>query len=164
MEESVILSREMETCQDLLSGSGDLRNAAARTCFGVGHRLGCFKSNDASHDYDGNDNGDNTASPPFPIVRIVWVFDADLVGRHADLLTRRSKRGGSVSWVSSGAASNVPPVPRGTVFGRKAVLDAGERRKFAERYAAGETMAELAREYDCGVATIHRVVGRSKKN
>ena len=53
---------------------------------------------------------------------------------------------------------------QGTVFGRKAVLDAGERRKFAERYAAGETMAELAREYDCGVATIHRVVGRSKKN
>jgi DNA invertase Pin-like site-specific DNA recombinase len=53
---------------------------------------------------------------------------------------------------------------RGTVFGRKAVLDVGERRKIAERYAAGETMAELAREYDCGVATIHGVVGRSKKN
>jgi DNA invertase Pin-like site-specific DNA recombinase len=47
---------------------------------------------------------------------------------------------------------------RGTVFGRKPVLDAGERRKIAERYAAGETMAELAREYSCGVATIHRVL------
>jgi DNA invertase Pin-like site-specific DNA recombinase len=45
---------------------------------------------------------------------------------------------------------------RGTVFGRKPVLDAGERVRIAERYAAGETMAELAREYDCGVATIHR--------
>jgi DNA invertase Pin-like site-specific DNA recombinase len=47
---------------------------------------------------------------------------------------------------------------RGTVFGRKPVLDAGERRKIADRYAAGETMAELARDYDCGVATIHRVL------
>ena len=35
-------------------------------------------------------------------------------------------------------------------FGRKAVLDAGERRKIAERYAAGETMAALAREYKVG--------------
>ena len=47
---------------------------------------------------------------------------------------------------------------RGTVFGRKPVLDAGERRKIAERYASGETMAELSREYDVGVATIHRVL------
>jgi DNA invertase Pin-like site-specific DNA recombinase len=47
---------------------------------------------------------------------------------------------------------------RGTVFGRKPVLDIGERRKIAERYAAGDTMAELARDYDCGVATIHRVL------
>jgi len=53
---------------------------------------------------------------------------------------------------------------RGTVFGRKAVLDAGERRKIAERYAAGETMAELAREYEVGVATIHRAVGGLRKN
>jgi DNA invertase Pin-like site-specific DNA recombinase len=51
---------------------------------------------------------------------------------------------------------------RGMVFGRKPVLDAGERRKIAERYGAGETMAELAREYSCGVATIHRVVGKPK--
>jgi DNA invertase Pin-like site-specific DNA recombinase len=47
---------------------------------------------------------------------------------------------------------------RGTVFGRKPVLDAGERTKIAERYGSGETMAELAREYSCGVATIHRVL------
>jgi hypothetical protein len=30
------------------------------------------------------------------------------------------------------------------VFGRKSVLDAGQGRKIAERYAAGETMRELA--------------------
>lgn len=47
---------------------------------------------------------------------------------------------------------------RGTVFGRKPVLDAGERRKIAERFAAGETMAEPARDYDVGVATIHRTI------
>ena len=28
----------------------------------------------------------------------------------------------------------------------------------AERYAAGETMAELARQYECGEATIWRVL------
>jgi hypothetical protein len=47
---------------------------------------------------------------------------------------------------------------RGTVFGRKPVLDAGERRRIAERYAAGETMALLAREYKCGEATIWRAL------
>jgi DNA invertase Pin-like site-specific DNA recombinase len=47
---------------------------------------------------------------------------------------------------------------KGTVFGRKPVLDAGEKRKIAERYASGETMAELARDYGCGVGTIHRTV------
>src|SRR5262249_18743020 len=31
---------------------------------------------------------------------------------------------------------------KGTVFGRKSILDAGQRRKIAERYAAGETMRE----------------------
>ena len=44
----------------------------------------------------------------------------------------------------------------GTKFGRPAALDPGQRRRIAERYAAGETMAELAREYDCGEATIWR--------
>jgi DNA invertase Pin-like site-specific DNA recombinase len=47
---------------------------------------------------------------------------------------------------------------RGTVFGRKAVLDAGERRRIAERYAAGETMAALAREYKIGEATVWRAL------
>jgi hypothetical protein len=37
-----------------------------------------------------------------------------------------------------------PPHAKGTVFGRKSVLDAGQGRKIAERYAAGETMRELA--------------------
>ena len=47
---------------------------------------------------------------------------------------------------------------RGTQFGRKPVLDAGQCRKIAERYAAGETMAELARDYGCGEATIWRAL------
>jgi transposase-like protein len=38
------------------------------------------------------------------------------------------------------------------------VLDAGQRRRLAERYASGETMAELAREYECGEATIWRAL------
>jgi hypothetical protein len=44
------------------------------------------------------------------------------------------------------------------VFGRKSVLDAGQRRKIAERYAAGKTMRELAIEYNCGEATIWRAL------
>lgn len=47
---------------------------------------------------------------------------------------------------------------QGKKFGRPASLDAGQRRKIAERYAAGETMAELAREYECGEATIWRAL------
>src|SRR6516165_11824805 len=47
---------------------------------------------------------------------------------------------------------------KGTQFGRKSVLDAGHRKRIAERYAAGETMADLAREYDCGEATIWRAL------
>ena len=46
----------------------------------------------------------------------------------------------------------------GTKFGRKAVLDAGKRRVIAERHAKGETMAALARDYDCGEATIWRTL------
>jgi DNA invertase Pin-like site-specific DNA recombinase len=38
---------------------------------------------------------------------------------------------------------------KGTKFGRPSALDAGQRRKIADRYAAGETMADLAIEYDC---------------
>jgi DNA invertase Pin-like site-specific DNA recombinase len=47
---------------------------------------------------------------------------------------------------------------KGTRFGRPSALDAGQRRKIAERYASGETMAELAREYSCGEATIWRAL------
>src|ERR1700730_17427048 len=47
---------------------------------------------------------------------------------------------------------------KGTVFGRKSVLDAGQRRKIAERYATGETMRELAIDYDVGEATIWRAL------
>ena len=47
---------------------------------------------------------------------------------------------------------------KGTVFGRKSVLDAGQRRKIAERYAAGETMRELAIDYEGGEATIWRAL------
>jgi DNA invertase Pin-like site-specific DNA recombinase len=52
---------------------------------------------------------------------------------------------------------------RGTLFGRKPRLDAGERRKIAERYASGETMGELARDYSVGVATIHRAIHGANK-
>jgi len=46
----------------------------------------------------------------------------------------------------------------GKQFGRPTALDHGQRRRVAERYAAGETMAELAREYSCGEATIWRAL------
>ena len=46
----------------------------------------------------------------------------------------------------------------GKQFGRPTALDAGQRRRVAERYAAGETMAELAREYSCGESTIWRTL------
>jgi DNA invertase Pin-like site-specific DNA recombinase len=47
---------------------------------------------------------------------------------------------------------------KGTKFGRPSTLDVSQRRRIAERYSAGETMAELAREYDCGEATIWRAL------
>ena len=47
---------------------------------------------------------------------------------------------------------------RGTVFGRRAALGHGEKRKIAERYAAGETIRQLADEYEVGVGTIHRAL------
>jgi DNA invertase Pin-like site-specific DNA recombinase len=47
---------------------------------------------------------------------------------------------------------------KGTKFGRPTALDLGERKRIAERYAAGETMAELAREYEVGEATIWRAL------
>ena len=47
---------------------------------------------------------------------------------------------------------------KGTKFGRPTALDPSQRRRVAERYTAGETMAELAREYECGEATIWRAL------
>ena len=46
----------------------------------------------------------------------------------------------------------------GTKFGRKAKLDDGQRRMIAKRYSAGETMAELAREYEVSDPTIWRAL------
>jgi DNA invertase Pin-like site-specific DNA recombinase len=46
----------------------------------------------------------------------------------------------------------------GKKFGRPSALDVGQRRKIADRYAAGETMAELAQEYEVGEATIWRAL------
>jgi DNA invertase Pin-like site-specific DNA recombinase len=47
---------------------------------------------------------------------------------------------------------------RGTKWGRKPSLDPSQRRTIAARYSAGETMAELARDYSCGEATIWRAL------
>ena len=47
---------------------------------------------------------------------------------------------------------------KGTKFGRPTALDPSQRRRIAERYTAGETMVELAREYECGAATIWRAL------
>jgi SRSO17 transposase len=44
------------------------------------------------------------------------------------------------------------------VIGRPSALDVGQKRKIAERYAAGETMAQLAAEYEVGEATIFRAL------
>ena len=47
---------------------------------------------------------------------------------------------------------------QGKKFGRPSALDVGQKRKIAERYAAGETMQALADEYEVGVASIHRAL------
>jgi DNA invertase Pin-like site-specific DNA recombinase len=47
---------------------------------------------------------------------------------------------------------------QGKKFGRPSALDVGQKRKIAERYAAGETMAELASGYEVGEATIFRAL------
>ena len=46
----------------------------------------------------------------------------------------------------------------GKKFGQPSALDVTQKRKIAERYAAGETMAELARDYEVGEATIFRAL------
>lgn len=52
---------------------------------------------------------------------------------------------------------------KGTIFGRKHVLDAGQKRRIAERFAKGETMAELAKDYDCAAGTIWNVIHATNK-
>jgi DNA invertase Pin-like site-specific DNA recombinase len=47
---------------------------------------------------------------------------------------------------------------KGTKFGRRDRLDAGKKRMIAERYAKGETLEQLAEEYECGVATVWRAL------
>jgi DNA invertase Pin-like site-specific DNA recombinase len=47
---------------------------------------------------------------------------------------------------------------KGTKFGRKAKLDASQKLKIAERYTKGETMAELAIDYDVSEPTIWRAL------
>jgi DNA invertase Pin-like site-specific DNA recombinase len=47
---------------------------------------------------------------------------------------------------------------QGKRFGRKAKLDPGQRRKIAERFANGETMAELAGAYEVSEPTIWRAL------
>jgi DNA invertase Pin-like site-specific DNA recombinase len=47
---------------------------------------------------------------------------------------------------------------RGVAFGRPTKLNPKQRRMIAERYAAGETAAALAREFDVGEATVWRAL------
>ena len=47
---------------------------------------------------------------------------------------------------------------QGKKFGRPSALDVGQKRKIADRYADGETMAALAAEYEVGEATIFRAL------
>src|SRR6185436_10307943 len=56
-------------------------------------------------------------------------FERSLIRRRCEEGIRRAKR-------------------KGTKFGRPNVLDPSQRRRIGERYSAGETMAELARDYE----------------
>ena len=47
---------------------------------------------------------------------------------------------------------------KGTKFGRPQALDAGEIRVIADRYAKGETIVELAQQYEVGAGTIWRAL------
>ena len=46
----------------------------------------------------------------------------------------------------------------GIEFGRKQRLTSRQKKIVAERYASGQTIAQLAAEFECGVATIHRAI------
>jgi DNA invertase Pin-like site-specific DNA recombinase len=47
---------------------------------------------------------------------------------------------------------------KGTKFGRPDRLDVNQKRMIAERYANGETLEQLAQEYECAVATVWRAL------
>jgi DNA invertase Pin-like site-specific DNA recombinase len=47
---------------------------------------------------------------------------------------------------------------KGTKFGRPTALDESEKRMIADRYAKGETMTDLAAEYEVGLGTIWRAL------
>jgi DNA invertase Pin-like site-specific DNA recombinase len=47
---------------------------------------------------------------------------------------------------------------KGTKFGRPNALDDSQKRMIAERYAKGETMPDLAAEYEVGLGTIWRAL------
>jgi DNA invertase Pin-like site-specific DNA recombinase len=47
---------------------------------------------------------------------------------------------------------------KGVQFGRPSVLNAGQRKKIAERYAAGESMAKIALDYDTTATTVWRAL------
>jgi hypothetical protein len=83
--------------------------------------------------------------------------------RNSDALTAKSRHGKLIRQRCDEGIKRAKA--KGTVFGRKSVLDAGQRRKIAERYAAGETMRELAIDYEVGEATIWRALrGQSAQN
>ncbi len=46
----------------------------------------------------------------------------------------------------------------GVEFGRPQRLNARQKQIIAERYTKGETIAQLAAEFECGIATIHRAI------
>ena len=90
--------------------------------------------------------GENWCDTTTQVGRLMMTIMGGIAEFERDLIRKRCEEG------IERAKAN------GKQFGRPTALDAGQRRRVAERYAAGETMAELAREYDCGVATIHRVL------
>jgi DNA invertase Pin-like site-specific DNA recombinase len=52
----------------------------------------------------------------------------------------------------------------GKTFGRPVKLNAKQRGMIAERYAAGATIAELAKEFEVGETTIWRALGRKRED
>jgi hypothetical protein len=73
-----------------------------------------------------------------------------------NLLSGQLARDGACSSLARPRASSTcSPTSRcaGKQFGRPAALDAGQRRRIAERHANGKSMAALAKDYEVGVAT-----------